>query len=70
MIDPDDESDEEDHDEDSDDGFEQHEYGCLFPCDCCMPGLHKTDECHTVEMLMAHEEAMMKLEAINAAQAR
>lgn len=41
-----DEWEEEDHDdepiEDEDDGF-----GCLFPSECCMPGLHMTSECHT-----------------------
>ncbi len=26
-------------------------FGCLFPDECCMPGPHWTDECHTAEML-------------------
>ncbi len=25
--------------------------GCLFPCNCLMPGVHYTGECHTAEML-------------------
>jgi hypothetical protein len=26
------------------------EIGCLFPGECCMPGMHYTHECHTAEM--------------------
>jgi hypothetical protein len=32
--------------------------GCLFPGQCCMPGEHMTDECHTAEMLMQQEHAL------------
>lgn len=31
-------------DEDEDDGF-----GCCYPGECCMPGLHMLSECHTAE---------------------
>jgi hypothetical protein len=27
------------------------EEGCLFPGECCMPGIHYTSECHTPEMM-------------------
>lgn len=31
---------------------------CLFPDECCMPGPHTSDECHTAEMIeqMEREE--------------
>lgn len=32
--------------EDDADGF-----GCHFPKECCMPGVHLRSECHTAEML-------------------
>lgn len=32
------------------------EEGCLFPGECCMPGLHYTCECHTADDLMSEEE--------------
>lgn len=33
-----------------DENFEDED-GCLFPDECCMPGFHTTDECHTAEMV-------------------
>ncbi len=40
-----------DRDPDYDDDFDDVRPGCLFPSECCMPGPHYTDECHTPEML-------------------
>lgn len=31
--------------------------GCLYPGECCMPGIHYTSECHTLEDLVGPEEA-------------
>lgn len=31
--------------------------GCLFPSECCMPDIHYTSECHTLEDLVGPEEA-------------
>ena len=28
--------------------------GCAFPGECCMPGPHTRDECHTAEMVEQH----------------
>jgi hypothetical protein len=28
---------------------ERPEFGCCYPGECCMPGLHYIDECHTAE---------------------
>lgn len=33
-----------------DDELEEDD-GCLFPGECCMPGDHTSDECHTAEMI-------------------
>ncbi len=49
MIDPEDDEVDEDWsrhpDEDSD------PWNCLFPDECCMPGIHRSSDCHTAEML-------------------
>lgn len=29
---------------------DEDRYVCLFPDNCCMPGPHTNDECHTPEM--------------------
>lgn len=31
--------------------------GCVFPGECCMPGEHTKDECHTAEMVEDHERS-------------
>ncbi len=39
-------------DDDEDNGF-----GCCYPGECCMPGLHLLSECHTpADVEMQHEE--------------
>ena len=38
-------------DEDEDDGF-----GCCYPGECCMPGLHMRSECHTAADVEAQYE--------------
>jgi hypothetical protein len=30
--------------------------GCQFPGECCMPGDHTADECHTAEMIESYED--------------
>ncbi len=44
--------------DDDEDILRERESGCLFPGQCCMPGDHWTDECHTAEMLMQQEHAL------------
>lgn len=34
---------------------ERETFGCVFPGQCCMPGLHYPSECHTVEMIQDME---------------
>lgn len=36
--------------DDCGDGGLLEDFDCLFPGNCCMPGLHLTSECHTPEM--------------------
>jgi hypothetical protein len=31
----------------------EERYTCVFGADCCMPGEHTSDECHTAEMIEA-----------------
>lgn len=48
----------------SDDLFDDEEedgFGCCYPGECCMPGLHMLSECHTaadIEAHNAHEKAV------------
>lgn len=43
-----------DDDEDFDDEpRERQDFGCCFPGECCMPGLHFPSECHTAAMYEA-----------------
>jgi hypothetical protein len=39
--------------------------GCCFPGDCCMPGRHFTDECHTAEMMEDIEAEHLVPEAVD-----
>jgi hypothetical protein len=34
-------------------GDDEDDFGCWFPDECCMPGLHMRSECHTAEMIEA-----------------
>jgi 3-hydroxymyristoyl/3-hydroxydecanoyl-(acyl carrier protein) dehydratase len=36
---------------------DEFEFGCHFPDECVMPGLHFRSECHTAEMIEAYEAA-------------
>lgn len=38
----------------TDDEETADEWECVFPGECCMPGLHTSHECHTAEMIAAY----------------
>jgi hypothetical protein len=40
------------------------EEGCLFPRNCCMPGIHYTSECYTPEMAEDFEAETLIPEAV------
>lgn len=40
-------------DDDADEPRERQDFGCCFPGECCMPGLHFPSECHTAAMYEA-----------------
>lgn len=54
----------EESDRDPDYGSDEdddHTLGCVFPGECCMPGLHLKSECHTAAMMVEqHYEALIE----------
>ena len=44
------------HDCDLSDGAEDDGFGCCYPGECCMPGMHMLSECHTAADVEAQND--------------